>query len=120
MESVFDIIISFIIEYITTSILVFVIFINIVPCNSYITFLKINDSEYTYGHIITGIILITLLYVSNVIAVNTHISAGQMTPLLTISFMIISKVSYVKGIFLLIAQVFATFTACMMTLRLNN
>jgi len=120
MESVFDIIISFIIEYITTSILVFVIFINIVPGNSYTTFLKINDTEYTYGHIITGIVLIILLYVSNIISVNTRIITGQMTPLLTISFMIISKVSYVKGIFLLIAQVFATFTACMMTLRLNN
>jgi len=53
MESILNITISFIIEYITTSILLFVIFINTVPGNWYTSFLKINDTEYTYGNIIT-------------------------------------------------------------------
>lgn len=117
MEHILDIIVSFIIEYITTSILVFVIFINIVPGNSYTTFLKINDTQYTYGHIITGIVLIILLYVSNIISVNTRIITGHMTPLLTVPFMIMSRMSYVKGILLLIAQVCATITAYILTLR---
>ena len=117
MESILNITISFIIEYITTSILLFVIFINTVPGNWYTSFLKINDTEYTYGHIITGITLIILLYITNIITVNTNISTGHMTPLLTIPFMILSNISYVKGIILLIAQALAVYTVYILTIR---
>lgn len=99
---------SFLIEFICTSILLFFIYINVTPGNKYTSYFKIGKSNYTYGYIITGIVLAILLYIATYIALNYNVGAGHMSPLLTIPAMYfplgVLSVSVMKGLFLLIAQ----------------
>ena len=103
---------SFAIELVLTCILLFFIYINVTPGNKYTSYLKISNSNYTYGFIITGLILTTLLYIATYIALNFNISTGHMSPLLTIPAMFfplgVLSVSLLKGLFLLLAQAIAS------------
>lgn len=102
---------SFLIEFICTSVLLFFIYINVTPGNKYSSYLKIGNSNYTYGFIITGIVLALSLYIATYIALNFNIGAGHMSPLLTIPAMYfplgVLSVSVMKGVFLLLAQAMA-------------
>lgn len=102
---------STIIEYILTCILLFFIYINVTPGNSYTTYFKITGTNYTYGYVITGIVLAILLYIATYIALNYNIGAGHMSPLLTVPAMFfplgVLSVSIIKGLFLLSAQAIA-------------
>ena len=55
---------SSLIEYIFTCILLFFIYINVTPGNTYTTYLKVGQTNYTYGYVITGILLAGLLYIA--------------------------------------------------------
>lgn len=102
---------SFLIEFICTSVLLFFIYINVTPGNRYTTYFKIGQTNYTYGYIITGIVLAVLLYIATYIALNFNVGAGHMSPLLTIPAMYfplgVLSVSVMKGVFLLLAQAMA-------------
>ena len=106
---------SFIIEIIVSFILLYTIFINTVPGNKYTTYFKIGKTNYTYGFVITGIIMVAALYFVTSIAFKTGISAGHMSPLVTIPAMVaplgVLSVTFTKGLFLLLAQAIAAFTA---------
>jgi glycerol uptake facilitator-like aquaporin len=102
---------SFIIELIGTFILLVVIFSNTKPNSLYRKVVQIGKTSFTFGPVITGLTLITLLYILTYIAVKTNISAGHMFPLITIPAMFgrmgYLNVSVPKGLTLLLAQVLA-------------
>lgn len=112
---------SFVIEMVATFIILYTIFINTIPGNKYATYFKIGKTNYTYGFVITGIVLVTALYIVTAIAFKTGISAGHMSPLVTIPAMVaplgVLSVTFVKGIFLLLAQAIAAYTAYKMVFK---
>ena len=112
---------SFVIEMLATFILLCTIFINTVPGNKYTTYFKIGKTNYTYGFVITGIVLVVALYFVTSIAFKTGISAGHMSPLVTIPAMVaplgVLSVTFTKGLFLLLAQAIAAFTAYKMIFK---
>lgn len=112
---------SFIIEAVVTFIVLYSIFINTVPGNKYTTYFKIGKTNYTYGFIITGIVLVAALYFVTNIAFKTGINAGHMSPLVTIPAMIaplgVLSVTFTKGLILLLAQAIAAFTAYKMVFK---
>ena len=114
-----DIFWSFIIEFVFTTILLLVIFLNFDPTSSYRKTLSFN-SFFTGGPIITGLVLMILIYLAVTIYAYTGISAGHMFPLITIPGMFpkgagfatvtvgsSTKISYVKGFFMLFGQFLA-------------
>lgn len=106
---------SFLIELVGTFILLLVIYSNAIPGNAYRRTLQIGQTAYTLGPIITGIVLMCLVYTAAAIAVNTNIGAGHMFPLITIPAMMgklgILNVSPAKGAVLLCAQFLAMIIA---------
>lgn len=106
-----DVSISFFIELVTTFLLLLVIFSNFKPDSNYRKVLQIGDSVYTFGTVITGIVLILLIYTTITIAVKFGVSAGHMFPLITVPAMLgkmgLVNVSVPKGLVLLLAQFIA-------------
>jgi glycerol uptake facilitator-like aquaporin len=111
-EGVSNVVASFFIEIVFTSILLIVIFANTKPGNAYRKALAIGNTGYTFGFVITGLTLVTLLYTANIIAVKTGIGAGHMFPLVTIPAMMSKglgflSVSVPKGMIMLLGQLVA-------------
>ena len=106
MESVKNIALSFILEFVGTGVLLLVIYMNAVNA-TYRSALTLGG-PYTGGPIVTGLTLMGLVFLATWIAVTSGVSAGHMFPLITIPAMIgklgILNVSLPKGIVLLIAQ----------------
>jgi len=123
-----DLGISFVVEFIFTCVLMLVIFLNFSPNSKYRKALLVNgpNSEiegYTFGPMITGFVLMALVYFSIFIGKNTlggadyisggGIFAGHMFPLITLPGMSgeagFASISFIKGIILLFAQFLAMF-----------
>ena len=107
---------SFAIEFVWTSILLLVIYLNFSTDSKYRKSLltdKDNLYGYTYGPIITGVVLMALIYSSIAIGKSTGIFAGHMFPLITIPGMSseggLMSVSFIKGLVLLFAQFLSMF-----------
>lgn len=111
-ESTKDIVVSFFVELIFTSVLLLVIFLNFKLDSTYRKKLTAESSGlYTYGPIITGLVLMSLIYLAVTLFKYTGISAGHMFPLITIPGMTgnggIANVSVIKGIVMLLGQFLA-------------
>jgi len=102
---------SSVVEYILTCILLYFIYINVTPGNSYSNYLKIEGTNYTYGYVVIGVVLAALLYLATYIAFTYNVGAGHMSPLLTVPAMFfplgVLSVSIIKGLCLLSAQALA-------------
>jgi hypothetical protein len=130
-EGPIDIVCSFFIEIVFTTILCIFIFWNFKAPDTngggkYRKALAINGSDYfTYGPIITGIVLMILIFsaVGIIYAgavgwspTGSPIASGHMFPLITIPAMLpnglgIVNISVLKGLAMLIAQFMAMFIA---------
>ena len=112
-----DLGVSFIIELVWTCVLMLVIFLSLSTKSKYRNSLLVDKNDeygYSYAPIITGFVLMALIYSS--IAVGKAAGgafAGHMFPLITLPGMSneagLANVSFIKGLILLFAQFLAMF-----------